>query len=270
MSANDGLERGIADVFERDAPTRAPDWVLTSALETIESTPQRRVLIRVPWRLPEMNSLAKVAVAAAVVLAIGLVSLNLLSPRDRSAVGGQPIASPSPSSSGSPSASPSSSVAPSLSKTFTSMIHGLSIGYPGSWSLSPATQPWSGINQLDFESAEADHIYDPALRDHLFMAMASHPLDGIAGATWVTQFLDAPEEGCGTTQRESITVDGAKGQICGTLAAFSVADRAYYVRLYSSADESWLATIYDETWFRTILDTVKLDPTSAVSPSPSA
>ncbi len=50
MNANDNLERGIADVYEREAPKRAPDWVLAKALETIESTPQRRVLIRAPWR----------------------------------------------------------------------------------------------------------------------------------------------------------------------------------------------------------------------------
>jgi hypothetical protein len=37
MNANDSLERGIADVYEREAPQRAPDWVLATALETIES-----------------------------------------------------------------------------------------------------------------------------------------------------------------------------------------------------------------------------------------
>jgi hypothetical protein len=52
MNANDNLERGIADVYEREAPKRAPDWVLAKTLETIESTPQRRVLIRAPWRFP--------------------------------------------------------------------------------------------------------------------------------------------------------------------------------------------------------------------------
>jgi len=56
MNANDNLERGIADVYHAEAPHRAPDWVLANALETIESTPQRRVLIRVPWRFPDMNN----------------------------------------------------------------------------------------------------------------------------------------------------------------------------------------------------------------------
>lgn len=270
MSANDSLERGIADVYERDAPARAPDWVLTTALETIESTPQRRVLIRVPWRLPEMNTFAKVAIAAVAVLAVGLVGLNLLSPRNPSGVGGQPTASPSPSASSSPSASPSSAAAPPLSETFTSTMHGISLDYPGAWSAAPATKPWSGTNELNFESAEADHLYDPALRDHLFMATASDPLDGKAGEAWVTEFLDTPEEGCGTTPKTPVTVDGATGQICGTLAAFTVADRGYYLRLYTSDDEPWLADAYDVAWFQTVLDSVKLDPGKAVDASPAA
>lgn len=268
MNANDNLDRGIADVYEREAPQRAPDWVLAGALDTIESTPQRRVLIRVPWRLPVMNTFAKVAVAAVAVLALGLVGLNLLSQRSSSGVGGQTTASPSPTTS--PSGSPSTSAPPTLSETFTSTIHGISIDYPGAWSAAPATKPWSGTNELSFESVDVDHLYDPALRDHLFMATASHALDGKAGATWVEAFLDAPEEGCGTTPREPITVDGATGQICGALAAFSVEDRGYYVRLYTSDDEAWLGDVYDDAWFRTVLDTVKLDPARAVDASPSA
>src|SRR6478752_3105927 len=90
MNANDNLERGIADVYHAEAPHRAPDWVLANALETIESTPQRRVLIRVPWRFPDMNNtFAKVAIAAVAVLAIGVVGLNLLRPSASSGVGAQ-------------------------------------------------------------------------------------------------------------------------------------------------------------------------------------
>jgi len=97
MNANDNLERGIADVYHAEAPHRAPDWVLANALETIESTPQRRVLIRVPWRFPDMNNtFAKVAIAAVVVLAIGVVGLNLLRPSASSGVGAQPPPAPQP------------------------------------------------------------------------------------------------------------------------------------------------------------------------------
>ena len=66
MNANDSLERRVADFYEHEVPPRAPDWVLRSTLETIETTPQRRVLIRVPRRFPQMNTYAKVAIAAVV------------------------------------------------------------------------------------------------------------------------------------------------------------------------------------------------------------
>lgn len=55
MSVNDDLERRIADYYESEPPARAPDWVLESALVTIDTTRQRRGLIRVPWRFPIMN-----------------------------------------------------------------------------------------------------------------------------------------------------------------------------------------------------------------------
>ena len=42
MNANDSLERRVADFYEHEVPPRAPDWVLRSTLETIETTPQRR------------------------------------------------------------------------------------------------------------------------------------------------------------------------------------------------------------------------------------
>ena len=123
MTADDSLEREIADVYERDAPRRAPDWVLASVLDAIDDTPQRRVLIPAPWRFLDMNTVAKVAIAAVAVLAIGALGLNALSPRTSSGVG---PASPSPSPSASPSADPSAP--PPLSATFTSTVHGYSIG----------------------------------------------------------------------------------------------------------------------------------------------
>jgi hypothetical protein len=270
MNANDSLERGIADVYEREAPQRAPDWVLATALETIESTPQRRVLLRVPWRFPHMNTFAKVAIAAVVVLAIGAVGLSLL-PRSSSGVGGQPTLSPLPSPSPSLSASPDPSAPPPLSETFTSTMHGISIDYPTGWATAPATQPWISTTGADFMSPATDHIYDPVLQDHLFLSDASQPLAGVAGDTWVTEILGDPDEGCDPAiPPESITLDGANGRICGDLVALSTQDRGYFIRLYTSGDEPWVDTHYDNAWFRSVLATVQLDPASARDPSPSA
>ena len=73
MSSNRDLESRIADFYAQEGLLRAPDRVLSSALTTIETTKQRRVLGRlfgrVSWRFPNMSNYLKVAVAAVVVIA---------------------------------------------------------------------------------------------------------------------------------------------------------------------------------------------------------
>jgi hypothetical protein len=264
MNANDSLERGIVDAYEREAPKRAPDWVLASALETIESTPQRRALIPAPWRFRNMNTFAKWAIAVVAVLVIGAVGWSVIGPRSSSSVGGQPPATLSPSPS--PSPSPDASAPPPLSSRFTSTVHGISLAYPTGWKVAPATEPWRD-DIWNFHTTNVDRLYDPTLEDHLFLVTASRPLAGATGATWVTDFLAGPE-GC-QTPTEPITIDGAEGRTCEGVAALSAGDRGYFIRLYSSDDEAWLATSYGKTWFRSVLDTVQLDPGSAVDTAPS-
>ena len=104
MNANHELERRLADFYATEAPQRAPDRVLEAILETSEITRQRRALIRLPWRFPNMNSFAKVAIAAVAVIAIGAVGLAVLRPGSSPGVGG-PALTPSPEPS--PSSSPS-------------------------------------------------------------------------------------------------------------------------------------------------------------------
>jgi hypothetical protein len=271
MNANDNLERGIADVYEREAPKRAPDWVLAKALETIESTPQRRVLIRAPWRFPPMNTVAKVAIAAVAVLVIGVVGLNMLSPRGSSNVGGSaPTASPSasPSPSPSPSASPSASGAaslpPPLTATFTSTMHGLSTKYPEGWKTAPATQP-APRPGLEFKSPDVDYIYDGQYTSDLFFAMASQPLGGKTPEAWISDFLNGFDGGCGAA-REQVALGGVSGVICGAdLFATTAGDRGYFVRLYTGSEipSEWV-DLYDETWFKTVLSTLELHPEAAL------
>jgi hypothetical protein len=98
MNPTRDLERRIADHYAAEAPTRAPDWLLTRALDTIDATAQRRPMIG--WPLGKTRpgqryqGLRRGSVAlggaAAVVLAtaVGLGGYD-----DRPAVGG-----PSPSS----------------------------------------------------------------------------------------------------------------------------------------------------------------------------
>ena len=109
ITSHDDLSRRLTDHYAAEAPPRAPDWLLEQALEIIDTTRQRRVVIRVPWRLPTTNDFTKVAVAAVVVVAVGAIGLAVFRPAS-SQVGG-PRVSPSPSPSVSPSPSPSTPLA---------------------------------------------------------------------------------------------------------------------------------------------------------------
>jgi hypothetical protein len=276
MTANDSLERQVADYYATEAPQRAPDWVLRTALETIDNTQQRRVFIRAPWRFPNMNTFAKVAIAAVIVIAVGAVGLSFLRPASPSGVGVQPTASPSPSPS-TPSPTPSASpvVPPALTETFTSTRHGFSISYPTGWVSRPATDPWT-TSFPNFGSTAGDVIYDPDLQDHLFLLVASQPLAGTSGAQWVDDLLTGLE-GAGECSApiEPVTIDGTQGRLCDSYAAVSAGGRGYVIALYTSPDNPSEVAGYDQAYFNDILATMQLAPEDAVdtpasaSPSPS-
>ena len=86
------------------------DRVLDEVLGLLDTTPQRR-----SWwparRLTDMNALAKFAIAAAAVVVIAIVGINLL-PGSGGDVGVAPVATPTSSPTPSPSAPPSPSSTP--------------------------------------------------------------------------------------------------------------------------------------------------------------
>lgn len=275
MTANDSLERRIADHYATEAPPRAPDWLLASALETIEATPQRRVLRRMPWRFPHMNNFAKLAIAAVVVIAVGAVGLSVLSPQSPSDVGSQPTASPSASAAPTPSTSPSSSsVSPTeLTETFTSERFGFSISYPAGWVPRPATEAWTtGFPQ--YVSTNGDVIYEPVLGGDLWIGVASQPLaEGMTSEQWVDDVLATGISGLDSCDEpiEPATIDGNQGKRCGSPAAAVVAGgRGYAVLLYVSGDDPAVADTYDRAFFDEILASLQLQPEDAVDTPPSA
>jgi hypothetical protein len=101
MTANLDLERRIAQHYASEPSLRAPDRVLANALTTIESTPQRRVLVRAPWRFPDLNTFAMAAIAAAAIVAVAGFAVLNFSPD----VGGLPT--PIPTIAPSPTSGPS-------------------------------------------------------------------------------------------------------------------------------------------------------------------
>lgn len=222
-----------------------------------------------------MNSFAKVAIAAVVVIAVGALGLSVLRAPSSSNVGGQPTASPSPSPSASFGPSPSISVAspPPLSGTFTSERHGFSISYPTGWVPRPAATPWTtGIP--DFATTGGDVIYDPVLDANLWIMVASQPLAGKSAAQWLDDMLTQLRSAdfCGPL-REPVTIDGVQGQHCGSAAVASAGDRGYVVKLYTSGDDPSAVAAYDEAFFGEILATMQLQPENAddtpASPSTS-
>lgn len=257
MNANHDLERRVADFYASEAPARAPDWVLRSAFATIETTPQRRAPIRVPWRFPIMSFYAKLAVAAVAVVAVGAVGLAVLRPAPGPGVGND-VPSPSPVQSTLSSPWPGGS---ELTQTFTSPMHGLSISYPADWVVLPATDLWT-TGMPSQSSGTGDVIHDRS-NDNVFLGLASQPLADKTAEEWTSEVLADPawENTC-PPRTEPVTVDGASGVIAihcpddGVMTAVVTAqDRGYLVILYGVGD---LAR------FREILATVRLDPKAAI------
>jgi len=259
MSAKYDLERRIADYYESEAAPAAPDWVLREALATIGATPQRRVLIRVPWRLPTMNIYAKLASAAAAVVVAGVIGYAMLGLGRAPDTGGRPTPSPTFT----PSLGPTSPPRPTLTESYTSPIHGYTVSYPAGWTVREATESWT--TEIPFQaSAFADVI---ATADNRFLAVASQPLAGRNSDAWYDQITS--DSGWGDTcepTSEPVTIDGESGvsvtHCDGTQTALvAVANRGYLIVLYG---------IEEPETFMEILATMQLDPASAVDPSPLA
>lgn len=276
MTANKDLGRRLSDHYQAEAPPQAPDWVLGSTLATIDSTPQRRVLVRMPWKLSTTSTYFKVAVAAAVVIAVAGLGLAVFRPGTDRPGGPQatPSSSPSPSPSPSPSASPPAPSGSPLTETFVSSRHGISVSHPVGWMVQPATDLWTGgVPQMMSEFADVICSWGgqsiPARSTcdespvNVFIGLASQSLGGATGDEWVADQL-AGDARCRST--EPVAIDGAPGVIApacfdGMAAFVSSDDRGYLIWLYGSDDL---------TWFKDIVASVQLNPEEAVDATPSA
>jgi hypothetical protein len=175
---------------------------------------------------------------------------------------------PSPMGSPSPVTQPS----PPLTERFDSRLHGLSIGYPSGWRTRAATEPW-GHDKVAFGAPDVDVIYHPRLRDDLYFAVVSEPLDGQSWSDWCCfETLEASgicsdATGSGGGQ---YTLDGARGWIegCGNDVAsenvtlVATATRGYIIQLHVGNDR--LEETYDGDWFEAALETVDLRPADAL------
>jgi hypothetical protein len=266
MNADRDLERRLTDLYAAEAHYRAPDRVLGSVLDTIDTTPQRHAVTDLPRRIQTMNAYAKLAVAAVVVIAVGAIGIAVLQPRTPAV--GPPVATPSPSASP-PTPSPTVALPTptplptpaALTKTFTSPLHKIAIGYPGEWLVNPATQASTGA-EGNFGDPDVDTIYEPSLQDHLFLTLRSSPIGSQTAAQWLAD--QAVKTECPNTA--PTTIDGIAGTIgidC-SVGLVVKGDRGYVIRLYTSGDEKWIDQVYTPDWFiNVVLPTVKLDPASS-------
>ena len=162
-----------------------------------------------------------------------------------------------------------------FTERFDSPLHGLSMGYPSGWRTRAATEPWRG-GEPAFGAPDVDVISHPTLRDDLFFAAASVPLDGQASQarknrTWLSQVEHlickqalGPSSSFGYEGHDG-WLDGNYGFFisCGTpfgkdsVAIVATATRGYIIYLHVG-DERRLQATYDEVWFEAALETVEL------------
>lgn len=270
MTANHDLQRRLARYYETEPPLHAPDWVLRSALSTIESTPQRRGVAALR-RYPNVSTYSKLAAAAVVVIAVGAFALWQLGP---GGPGGPtpaptPTASatvaPSPTSPRTPAPAPTTYVPGALTQTFTSNLHGVSLMYPEGWVAQPATAPWSQGDPPIVIDPSGDKLLDADFGDHLFLTIASRPLGGTAFDAWLNDYLTT--EGC--TPRAGATIPGADGvrrSDCpgNTMAIASSGGRGYVFELRASSDNVELRALDTAALLDSILATVQFLPEDAV------
>jgi hypothetical protein len=205
----DSRTRTVLSWLREDAHENA-ERMLLRALDEVDATPQRRPC----WparRSSEMNTFAKALVAAAAVVAIAVVGINLLPGIQRGAGGATPSASPSapstvPSASPSPTTKPTPSLvahtiracctednAPVASMTFTVTAPpswdawndgGVDLGVTANWSnAAEGDEAFVGLYPggnlfsepcLTDENAPADIRVGPTV-DDLVTALVDHP-----------------------------------------------------------------------------------------------
>jgi hypothetical protein len=272
MTTPRDLERRLVEHLHGEAPSRAPDWILRSALTTIDTTRQRRGLTALRRNL-DMPTYAKMGAAAVVVIAVGALALwRFAPPPDEpgtptlapTAVTG-PTARPSTAPTAGPD--PTTYVPGALTRTFTSDLHGISLSYPEGWTVQPATEPWTEGPPPVFSDATGDKLHDAALQSNLFLTVVSRPLNGASLDAFATGLS---REEC--TLKPGGTINGADRVLLATPSTDCVNDfalasgggRAYVFELRASADDVELRTLDTAALLDAILATVQLQPEDAV------
>jgi hypothetical protein len=198
-------------------------------------------------------------------LVIGGAVFGIITLRDGSNEVGRPTATPTAQPAGQPS--------PPLTERFDSPLHGLSIGYPSGWRTRAATEPW-GHDEVTFDAPDVDVIFDPRLKDDLYLAVVSEPLGGKWRPGWIGAGARLPSVGIckraygGGGGRG--TLDGADAWFegCDTpfgsdfVVAVETATRGYIIHLHVGDEVP--ATYPVPDFEAELLETVDLRPEDAL------
>lgn len=188
----------IADWLETD-PTTAPGQILETVIAALPSIPQR--VGRPLWNFRGARTATRLAAAAALVIALGLVGLALFR---------GPTVGPPPS----PSPAPTAAFGLSGTRdTFTSREYGYSVDRPVEWAVRPATEslvelgaPWVDSPGVDYIAASPNSSTIPGL------IVGGSPLSiGRTLQDWTALTAEAT---CGVPDtREPVVVDGEVGTL---------------------------------------------------------
>jgi hypothetical protein len=269
----------ILAAWLEDGPSRLPDATRRAIGVATRSTDQRRRPITAPWRLPVMNTYAKLALAAVVVVAVGAMGLALLRPGGSTGPGG--VALPSGTPSVAPSLAPTATPSPDVSvdpldtstwTPYTSARYGYTMSHPASWSAIPADRDATLTSApIDVPDSSTDHFIDEgASYGILVTAFAENVPAGTTLDNWLTRWFSAATyngQQCATTQVvQPITIDGRAGKIeindpCADTEAFVLSDgRVYGFGVWRENQEAL---------FRAFLSTVHFAPGSTSTPAPT-
>jgi hypothetical protein len=209
-----------------DGPIDLPEETRRAFVVGLRTQPRARRMA-ILGGLP-VNQLSRFAAAAAIVFAVGALSVFVLSNRNGGIAGVlPPSVAPStlPTVSASPSASGTSSSTPSVSTAgwvpFSSARYGYDITYPTDWTAQQSTRQWSlATDQKDWLTTAADNFRGTNVR---FTAFAVDLPAGTSSDTWIASYFGpdgkASPDPCGHT-----AIDLGTKQVDGHPVAFWVED----------------------------------------------
>jgi hypothetical protein len=227
----------IARDWLAEGPAELSDRVLEAALEEVHLTRQRRVM-HGPWRNRSMPNSIRIAIAAALVAAVGIAAFALIPRGGQNNVGASPIPSPS-GSSPAPSASPTAAGVVPLPLTGRADAG----TYRTDAIDPPLTFTWE--TGLDIHLANPGIVVtaEAGLARYIVLANAVAVVDPATGdrqplpADLVAWLEDHPGLDAGPAQ--PISIGGLEGQVIeGTLSEAAAFDSDGRLSLFGVSDET--------------------------------